>query len=102
MLVNAQDFQKTFELLDNTLTTVFPKATVKMAPLIATNEAEWRTCDLSQNAFHEINALVRERDHVEFDSYLPSNMNWICADKVHFKDFDGVKFWRMIFEQLDA
>ena len=73
-----------------------------MAPLIATKEQAWLTDELSQNAFREINRLVKERDHVEFDSFLPTKMNWICNDKVHFKDYDGVKFWKMIFEQLDV
>ena len=87
--------------MDSTLAKIFPKADVRMAPLIATDEREWQTCDLSQNAFREINALIKERKHVNFDSYLPSKMRWICRDKVHFKDFDGVNFWKMIFEQLD-
>ena len=101
MMVNGQDFQGTFKLLDNTLAKVFPKADIRMAPLIATDEKNWQTCDLAQNAFKTINMLIKERKHVEFDSYQPSRRNWICHDKVHFKDFDGVKFWKKIFAQMD-
>ena len=102
VLVGAQDFQGQFKLLDNTLAKVFPKADIRMAPVIATKERRWLTDRLMQSAFETINKLIKERKHVEYDSYLPSQMNWICNDRVHFKDFDGVKFWKMIFEQLNA
>ena len=101
VLVNAQDFQGTFKLLDNTLSKVFPKADIRLAPLIATKDKAWQTCELSQNAFHAINALIRERKHVKLDSYQPVNKNWLCNDGIHFKDYDGVKFWKTIFKQID-
>ena len=101
-MVGDQDFPSQFKLLDNTLTKVFPKADVKLAPVIATKDRRWLNDELMQNAFETLNELIKQRGHVEYDSYLPSKMNWICKDNVHFKDFDGVKFWKMIFEQLNA
>ena len=101
VMVNGQDFEATFKLLDNILTKVFPRADIKLAPLIATKQDEWLTCELSQNAFYMINKLIKERKHVDLDSYRPTRRNWLCHDKVHFKDFDGIKFWKRIFQQLE-
>ena len=101
IMMNGQDFDGTFKLLDDTLANVFPRADIRLAPLIATKEKNWLECELSQNAFRSINKLIKERKHVKLDSFAPTKRNWICHDKVHFKDFDGVKFWKKIFAQLE-
>ena len=99
-VVNVQNFDALFRLLDDTLSKLFPKAIVKLAPLIATKDELWMSAEICQEVFIIINGLIRERSHVEFDSYLPLERNWICNDGVHFKDYDGVKFWKSIFEQM--
>ena len=104
--VNAQNFDGLFRLLDATMTEVFPKAEVFYAPLIAVKQEGWDTTELCQSAFHKINACIRRRNHVQFDSNLPINMGWIgkkasLKDKVHFtNDFDGIDFWKMILDQV--
>ena len=99
-VVNTQNFDALFKLLDETLSKLFPKANIKLSPLIATKDELWTAAEICQEVFIIINGLIRERNHVEFDSYLPLERNWISNDGVHFKDYDGVKFWKSIFEQI--
>ena len=75
--VNAQDFGKLFELLDATILKMLPNANVKFAPLISVIDETWLKTEMCQNAFREINQLIANRQHVELDSNLPKQMNWI-------------------------
>ena len=104
--VNAQNFDGLFRLLDDTMNGILPKAKVFYAPLIAVKQEGWDTTELCQSAFQKINACIKRRKHVSFDSYLPINMGWIgrkanIRDKVHFtNDYDGIDFWKMVLDQV--
>ena len=98
--VSDQNFEAIFELLDDTIKEMFPKATVRLAPLVAVRDDLWLREEMMQEAFVIINGLIRSRRHVDFDSYLPSERDWLCHDKIHFKDYDGVEFWKTILNKL--
>ena len=98
--VSDQDFEAIFELLDDTIREIFPNASVRLAPLIAVKDELWLREEMMQETFVIMNGLIRSRRHVDFDSYLPSKRNWLCYDKIHFKDYDGVEFWKTILNKL--
>ena len=100
--VPDQNFEAIFELLDQTIAEVLPNATVKFAPLIAVEDGLWKRTDMMQEAFIIINGLIRSRNHVELDSYLPVKKKWLDPkDKIHFKSFEGVEFWKTILKKLN-
>ena len=79
-----------------------PNANFMYTPLIATNERTWKLSHHCQFAFRRINELIRDRKHLELESDLPVEMKWIRGrDKVHMDDYDGVRFWKMIFHQIN-
>ena len=79
-----------------------PNANFMYTPLIATNERTWKLSHHCQFAFRRINELIRDRKHLELESDLPVEMKWIRGrDKVHMDDHDGVRFWKMIFHQIN-
>ena len=97
----TQDFTAIFNILDDTIKSVLPKADVNFAPLIATIDPDWLNNPFCQDAYTEINRLIKKRKHVELDSDLPAKEEWIRGkDKVHMNDFDGIQFWKSIFDQL--
>ena len=88
-----------FAFWDDTIDKLLPDATVKFAPLIASGQKQWLTEGFFQDSFKEINRLVRERDHVNFDSFEPLRKNMLM-DQVHMKEKEGIDFWKRIFKQL--
>ena len=98
--VSDQDFEAIYELMDDTVEKIFPNATVRLAPLIAVKDPIWLKESMMQETFVIMNGLIRSRNHVDFDSYLPSERNWLCRDMIHFKDMDGVNFWKTVLNKL--
>lgn len=99
--VSDQDFEAIYELLDDTVAEVFPNATVRLVPLIAVEDTLWKNTEMMQEAFVIMNGLIRSRNHVDFDSYLPVKRKWLSSDKIHFKSFEGVEFWKTILKKLE-
>ena len=78
-----------------------PNATVKFAPMVAPEGLQrWRNERICQEAFREITRLIEQRDHVQFDSYLPYRNRWMDASRVHLYDNESVKFFTEIFKQI--
>ena len=99
-----QDIEGTFKLLDMAIQKAVPKAKVTFALNLDTNDPTWAKTNVCQDIFNKINGQIRQRKHVEVDTKLPLKMRWISNtqyDKVHFaNDFDGINFWKMIFDQV--
>ena len=98
--VPDQDFEAIYNLLDDTIAEVFPNATVRLTPLIAVDDVVWNRTEMMQEAFVIMNGLIRSRNHVDFDSYIAVKRKWICQDQIHFKDYEGVEFWKTILKKL--
>ena len=98
--VNDQDYDGYFNYLDDTIKELLPNASVKFAPLIASDQNGWKETELCQLGFRKFNEFVRARGHVEFDSYEPLNTGIMEWDMTHMADLRGIEFWERIFQQL--
>ena len=98
----TQDFEAMFNILDNTVKAILPRATVRFAPLIATADPLWTGSKFCQDAYEEMNRLILMRNHVTLDSKMPVRERLIRGkDKVHMDDDDGIEFWTDVFKQLE-
>ena len=62
---NLQDVDGMFELLDDTLKKVLPKATIKLAPVLDVENDAWNRSELKQKIFKEFNANIMKRNHLQ-------------------------------------
>ena len=98
--INNQNFVKYFEYLDDTTSKLLPNASIRFTPLIASGQNGWAETGVCQEAFVAINQLIRQRGHIDFDSFEPLNTDLMEWDKTHMKDMDGIRFWKKIFAKL--
>ena len=96
---NLQDVDGMFELLDDTLKKVLPKATIKLAPVLDVENDAWNRSELKQKIFKEFNANIMKRNHLQFDPTEPKRLKLFDREGVHLDDSKSVDFWTNIFMQ---
>ena len=99
--INAQDFEGMFKYMDETLALMLPRAEIKFSPMIASGDEVWKNTPICQEAYAEIDARIKARNHINFDSFQPEREGWLNdRDLVHMKDWESIDFWMKAFEQI--
>ena len=96
---NLQDIDGMFDLLDNVLQKMLPKAQVKLAPVLNISNESWRRSPAKQRIFNEINNNISRRNYLHMNPDEPHQRNLFDPDGTHMDDFKSIDFWTKIFMQ---
>ena len=96
-----QRYADLFRYLDESFAKMTPNASVvKFAPMVAPSSYKWRNQPFCQAAFKTITELIKERQHVNYDSYQPRNAGWMDRLGTHIRDPEQLRFFTDLFKQL--